>query len=209
MTKSKCCVSADIEVTKKLLTVSRVPLAGLVQYVVDNSSLPPNVHYAQLLLTYEIIITNNTPHKLVNIDLNDTLAGINFEENGASSLPFPSLLEIIKANQNIVLLTPEQIATSNGSLIDSTKSYLPPCSITKILVKLSISAPKNSFCEVRQVCNTVTLEGALKIKNKDNKKCFTLNKIKPIVAYSEIWSTESDFGFIVGLNINVNINIPA
>lgn len=167
------------------------------------------MHYAQLLLTYEIIIVNNTSHKIDNLELNDTLAGLNFQENGDLSLPFPSNLKIIKANHNIVLLTPDQIAGSNGSLIDNIESYLPPCSVTKILVKLSISAPTGSFCEVRQVCNTVTLEGNLEIKTKNEckKKCVKYEKIKPIISCSDVWKTDSDFGLILGVNLNFNINV--
>jgi len=200
---------ADITVTKRLLTVSRVPLAGLISTLID-SSLPENIHYAQLLLTYEVLLINNTPYELQSIVLNDSLAGLNFENGGISALPFPASLDITKSSGNLILLTPEQIASSEGSLVDSEKSYLPPCSVTKLLINLSLFAPKNSIVEIRKVCNTITLEGILKInnKNKEGKKCLTYKKIRPIAATSDIWSTESDFGFIVGVNLNINLNVP-
>lgn len=204
------CVEADIVIEKHLLTACRIPLAALVQWIAENLVLPSGLHFGQIMLTYEIIITNNTCNKISGLYLHDSLAGINFQNGGATSLPFPSSLRVVKAPGNIVLLPYADVATTNGSLIDPTQSYLDPCSVTKIIMELTISAPEDSFCEVRQVCNTVTLEGKLEEAipyGKCNKCYIKKHTIKPIIAASEIWSTASDFGLIFGINFNFNFTV--
>ncbi|ARF11072.1 hypothetical protein Hokovirus_4_46 [Hokovirus HKV1] len=208
---SKCeCVDADITVEKHLLTACRVPLAAIVQWIQENLVLPPNLHYGQIMLTYEIIITNNTKNKISGLYLHDSLAGINFQNGGATSLPFPSSIRVVKAPSNIVLLPYDEVATSNGSIINSEESFLDPCSVTKIIMELTIAAPETSFCEVRQVCNTVTLEGNLEEAIPSGKcgKCYIKKHcIKPVICASEIWSTGSDLGLLFGINFNFNFTV--
>jgi len=207
----KCeCVNVDVVVEKRLLTACRIPLASLVQWIAENLVLPANLPFGQVMFTYEITIINNSTHRISGLVLNDSLAGINFQNNGAVALPFPSTLRVVKAPGNIVLLPYADIATSNGNLINSEQSYLEPCSVTKLILELTVSAPEDSFCEVRQVTNTITLEGKVEEAIPHGKcgKCLIKKHcMKPVVAASDIWKTDSDFGLIFGVNFNFNFTV--
>lgn len=207
----KCeCICADITVEKHALSVCRIPLAALVQFIAENGVLPPTLRFGQLMITYEVIIANNTSHKISGLRIHDSLAGINFQDGGATALPFPSTVRVVKAPGNIVLLPYTDVASSNGYLVDHHQSYLDPCSVTKLIIELTISAPQFSFCEVRQVQNTITLEGHVEQAVPHGKcgKCLIKKHcIKPIVAASEIWSTDSDFALIFGINFNFNFTV--
>lgn len=207
----KCeCVCVDVTVEKRLLTACRIPLAALVQWVAENLVLPATIPFGQIMFTYEITIVNNSPHRISGLVLNDSLAGINFQNNGAVALPFPSTLRVVKAPGNIVLLPYADIAASNGNLINAEQSFLDPCSVTKIIMELTVSAPEDSFCEVRQVTNTITLEGKVEEAVPHGKcgKCIIKRHcMKPIVAASDIWKTDSDFALIFGINFNFNFTV--
>lgn len=207
----KCeCVYVDVTVEKRLLTACRVPLAALVQWIAENLVLPSTIPFGQIIFTYEITITNNSSQRIRDLVLNDSLAGINFQNNGANALPFPSTLRVVKAPGNIVLLPYADVASSNGNLINTCESYLDPCSVTKIIMELTVSAPEDSFMEVRQVVNTVTLEGKVEetIQHEKCGKCLVKKHcMKPVIAASDIWKTESDFAMIFGINFNFNFTV--
>jgi len=214
--KLVCCpkkcepVCADVIVEKRLLTACRIPLASLVQWIAENLVLPSNVHFGQIMFTYEITIVNNGSSRISGLVLNDSLAGINFQNGGATSLPFPSSLRVVKAPGNIVLLPYADVASTNGNLINSEQSYLDPCSVTKIIMELTVSAPEDSFCEVRQVTNTITLEGKVEEAIPHGKcgKCVIKRHcMKPVIAASDIWKTDSDFALIFGINFNFNFTV--
>lgn len=202
VTKGKYCQKIDLKVEKNLLTVCRVPLASIVGVILDTLVFPPTVHFSQLVLTYEIVLINDSNQRINCLSINDSLAGIAFS---ATTLPFRNSINVVKAPGNIAANTSEIIASS-GQLIDPCKSYLPPCSVTKILVNLAISAPDKSFCEIRHVQNSITVEGVTtECCANDGKVNVTQNPIQPISENSVIWQTESDIMFLLSIDIVIPV----
>jgi hypothetical protein len=197
------CAKDLVCIQKNLLTVCRIPLASAIELFFGSGSLPPNTLFSQLLLTYEIVIINKTNNKISDICLFDSLAGMTFENN---TMPFTSEVSVIKCPGNITLYELDEVAARKGQLNDPSLSYLPPNSVTKILLKLALGSAPGSICEIRYVQNSICLEGTLEVA-KCKGKGIILNKkpLIPLTEKSNIWQTDSDFMFIVGLNINVNL----
>ena len=194
--KTSCeCVPADLCIEKNLLNVCRVPLAALVE-ALNESNLPNNIPYAQLMLTYEIVLVNKGEKDICGLNISDTLAGIAFGNNLNNIQPFVSSVVVVKAPAHIKTLSAEEIVAKKGQLVDPCESYLPPCSVTKLVVNLVLSAPTGSICEIRYVRNTVTVEGKIFDCNK-------YKKIVPLFAKSPIWQTDSDVTLLINFNINV------
>lgn len=180
-----------LEVHKNLLDVCRIPLAALIQLIISGS-LPANVHFSQIVLTYEIILINKSGECINNVGISDSLAGIALQQG--TTTPFVTKLQIIGHPDHIVLASDAQIIESGGQLLNVRESFLPPFSTSKILLNLALSAPDNTICEIRQVQNSVCVDGTIKGK-----------KINTIVATSPIWKTGSDFSFLIGLNIVIGV----
>lgn len=187
-------ISADICLQKHLLTVSRIPLPSIVSTYFLDGSLPTTTLFSQLILTYEVVIINKSNNKISNISLFDSLAGITF---GTVSAPYSSTVEVVKCPGNISLYDIDDIAARNGLLNNPDGSYLPPNSVTKIVLKLVIGANPGSICEVRYVQNSISLEGSLETSSvKDKTITITRKPIKPISEISNIWQTDTDLPFL-------------
>lgn len=188
-------ICADICLQKNLLTVCRVPLASAIALFYESGSMPDNTYFSQLVLTYEIVIVNKTSNKIANISIFDSLAGITFEENGS---PYMSQVSVVKCPGNITLYEMDEIAARKGLLNNPEGSYLPPNSVTKIILKLALGAPPGGICEVRYVQNSVCFEGLLEASScKGNKVIISRKPIKPITEISNIWQTDSDISFLI------------
>lgn len=137
--------------------------------------------FSQVVLTYEIILANRSDRKIYNVSVFDTLAGITFEE-GRRSFPYRSEVEVVKCDGSLVPLSKREIVRENGQLLNVELSCLEPCSVSKIVVRLALGAPLDSFCEVRHVQNTVCVEAFVN----------GLGKLKPIIAKSLVWETNGD-----------------
>jgi len=184
-----CIDYCGLKVEKTLLSVCRVPLAAFVEALVEGAALPPFIPFSQLMMTYEITLTNTGDKEITNLSIVDTLASLIFSEAGGQAVPFNSSVEVIKAPSTIVPLSSGEIAARNGQLLDSANSSLPPCHVAKILLRLNISAPAGSVAEIRYVQNTIYVDGIL---------CGS-GKIRTIVEKSKVWKTESDIHILVGL----------
>jgi len=185
-----CCINSGLVVEKNLLNVCRIPYANLFELL---ANFPSFIGFSQIIATYEIVIHNNTPNTIDNLSILDTFAGEAF--NG-ESLPFSSSIEVLSCSDNLVVLEPEVIGESNGQLLSSEESSIPPCSTCKIILKLALSAPDESICEIRHVMNTICVDGYI------NDKQFNT-----ITEKSDIFKTESDFSFLIGINFNINIDL--
>lgn len=194
---SKCCnhnitqsINNDfLEVHKNLLNVCRIPLAALIQPFISGQ-LQNNIHFSQIILTYEIILINKSNNYITNLGISDTLAGIALQQG--STTPFITNMQIIGCPSHIILASNQMIADTNGQLLDVNESRLPPNSTTKIILNLALSAPNDKICEIRQVQNSVCIDGMVNDK-----------KMNTIVATSPIWQTDSDFSFLIGINLNI------
>lgn len=185
MTDNEC-----FKVYKTLLNVTRVPIAAVIA-LLERGTLPPQVYFAQVLLTYEIILVNNCDHTLHNVSVTDTLAGISFNQ-GLYTVPFNSSLQILQCSDTLIA---NSHIDAEGQLLDVKKSYIPPHTTSKILLNVALSAPDDTIAEVRQVQNSVCVDGKYKCK-----------KIDTIVERSAIWSTESDISLLIGINFNFNFS---
>lgn len=181
-----------IEVHKNLLNVCRVPLAAIIQLLAQGQ-LPPQVHFSQVVLTYEIILINKSPHYVRNVGISDSLAAIALAEG--STVPFRTEIEVVGKCDTLVPQDSDDVIKSGGQLLKRCKSYLRPCSTTKIILKLALSAPDDTVCEIRQVQNSICVDGDIECK-----------KLTSIVKTSPLWETASDISFVVGLNFNINFN---
>jgi hypothetical protein len=190
-----------IEVHKNLLTVCRIPLAGLIQVITGGSQSQP--YFSQVLLTYEVILINKSCKYIHNLGVSDSLAAIAYQSGNIDPLPgttspFVSSMKIYGCPSHIRPASEQDVITSGGQLLKREKSHLPPFSTTKIVLSLALSAPDNEICEIRQVQNSVCIDGTICGK-----------RINTIVKTSPIWTTNSDISFLIGLNININIPVVA
>lgn len=192
--KTACdCVYVDLCVEKNLLNVCRVPLAAIIEAL--NEGIPPNqgsIPFSQIMLTYEIMLINKSDKEICNVSIFDTLAGIAFMDNLNGIQPFVSTVSVVKSPAYIQALTDDEIVTKKGLLNDPCNSYLPPCSVSVLVVNIALSAPQNSIAEIRYVRNTVTVEGKVHDSNK-------YKRIAPIFAKSPIWQSESDVSLLVNI----------
>ena len=187
-------IDSGLEVHKNLLSVCRVPLAGLVEALVESGN-PSGVQFSQLVLTYELILVNNSGNDICNLGIHDSLAAIALEESGAG-FPFFSSIEIIKCDSTIIPNGATAVIESDGQLLVREESCLPANSTCKIILKLALSAPPNNICEIRHVKNTICVDG-----------CIGDKEIKTIVEESDIWKTESDVSLLIGINVNINVDV--
>lgn len=127
-----------MEVHKNLLNVCRIPLAALIQLIVSGQ-LNNNVHFSQIVLTYEIILINKSNNYITNLGISDTLAGLALQQG--SITPFVTNMKIIGCSSHIIPATDQKIADSYGQLLNVKESCLPPNSTTKIILDLALSAP--------------------------------------------------------------------
>lgn len=187
---SSCNVNSGLVVEKNLLSVCRIPLANIIEIL---TSFPSFIGFSQLLATYEIVLHNNTSHTISNLSIMDTLAGEAFSRE---SEPFESTISVVSCSENLSFLEPGDIGESGGQLLNVEESSIPPCTTCKIILKLALSAPEDSICEIRHVMNTICVDGDINGK-----------KIRTITQKSDIFKTESDIGFLVGINFNINFDI--
>jgi len=190
----KCeCVKDVLCVEKNLLTVARVPLAGFVEALAEGT-LPANTPFAQLVLTYEIVLVNKSEKEICNLSVFDSLAGVVFADSRSGTVPFDSTVIAISSCDSLTPFTRNEIVNRRGQLIDSANSYLPPCSTSRIILTLAMTAPENSICEIRYVQNTVSVEGRVYDCNK-------YKRIEPVMDKSAIWETDSDVTLLLGFTV--------
>lgn len=187
-----CCEKVEgISVEKKLLNI------------VQKSQFPFSV------ITYEIIIKNDTCHKLVNVSITDSIFASFFNiGNTVNAIDRP--IERVQGFDNFFILTKGKcnnlkpitfqefllnlsIPDRELSLVDHCKSSIDPCSISVLTVSLPYRSFTNFF-QLSDISNTVILEAC--IEKKETKpvcpgecdfKCddgfkHKKEKIQPIIA---------------------------
>lgn len=177
-------------IEKNLLSVCRIPISNLIEIISD---LPSFLGFSQMLLTYEIILINNTDNDINNLSIHDTLAG---EAFNSETTPFESEISILSCSESLSLLDEEDIAESDGQLLNIEESSIPAHTTCKIILKLALAAPEDSICEIRHVMNSICVDGEI-----DG------NRINTITEKSEIFKTESDISFLIGVNFNINFDV--
>lgn len=160
---AKCCVSGVVCIEKNLLTIAKVPL-------VDPT-------FSSLVLVYEIVLTNKGCTTVAELSLVDTFAGL------LNSTILALTITATTCNDNLTINAVPDILVC-GSILDPTRSSLPPCSTSRVILTLSIAAQAGSVI-VNQILNTMTLNGAVQYMND----CGWIKgeKLEPISIKSTIW----------------------
>lgn len=160
---AKCCVAGSVCVEKNLLTIAKVPL-------VDPT-------FSSLVLVYEIVLTNKGCSNIANLSLVDTFAGL------LNSTVLSLTVTATTCNDNLVINAVPDILVC-GSILDSTRSSLPPCSTSRVILTLTIEAQAGSVV-INQVLNTITLNGSVEYMNE----CGWVKgeKMEPISVKSTVW----------------------
>ncbi len=93
--------------------------------------------------TYEIVITNKTCNKLTNLSIIDTLLGLQGNDLnqegtfGGELRPYFTNVDVSTCDDTITPLAFEDIVDQNGQLVDTSKSYVPACSVCVITVRIT------------------------------------------------------------------------
>lgn len=128
----------------------------------------------QRLITYEIIIKNNTDCRLTELSLIDTFVGAFTDPQPTNLLQLS--LETVACSGNVVLLSQQEVLQNKGQLVNVDESYIKPCSACIIILKITLSFPEQDQCEISVINNSVVLNGVLE------DKCYNYKQIKPIIA---------------------------
>ena len=126
-----CAEAAKIKVEKHLLNISYL----------DNYS---NISGPDFVAIYEIVLWNRSCLPLKNLSIVDSFLGLDPEPfNSAGNFggelrPYFTAVTSVGYESNIFPLTFEQIGNANtGEILDTTQSFLPPQSVTRVLVRIS------------------------------------------------------------------------
>lgn len=195
---NNCCMNAKLKVETNIISI--------IEAFVDHPSITIN---------YEIVITNNSQRKIMNLKVLDSLWGIGLTET--NELNFT--LTAISGCKNIVINNNDIIISSCGEIVDSTLSYLDCCSSCTILLTMSLGPNiylKNTYLDVGPIiiphlCNTVIVSGTLTPSDHCNV-CKIEKQIIPIVSKSPPYNDDTIYIFqqvdLPGNACNVRLCFP-
>ena len=126
-----CAEAAKIKVEKHLLNISYL----------DNFS---GISGPDFVAIYEIVLWNRSCLALKNLSIVDSFLGLDpepFDSShnfGGELRPYFTAVTAVGYEPNLFPLTFEQIGNANtGEILDTTQSYLPAQSITRVLVRIT------------------------------------------------------------------------
>ena len=110
-------------------------------FIADGS----NISAPDFSVTFEIVLTNCTCHQICDISIIDSLMGLkgkpfNDHDNnnfGGELRPYFTNVDIIGCDNCLVPLTFDRIIKHCGELLDTCRSYIEPCSIARLLVRIT------------------------------------------------------------------------
>ena len=145
--------------------------------------------------TFEIVLINQTCHKIKNISIIDSLMGLNGEPTGVTGpsggelRPHYSNVEIIGHCPTLVPLSFDDIVERGGELLDKSQSYLDPCAIANIRVRIAGNGILNAvdpetndqtttgtqrFKYTSMIQNTAMIKGDICLNTCETVKIFPL-----------------------------------
>lgn len=153
-----CCAhtsGACLDVQKNVLAVSRCTRRfnfshESVMVFVSNESFSTevdlgfDVEFDVITAIFEIVLTTKSRDTIKNLQIQDSLAGIKelLGRDGGLN-PFGRDVNIKAKSQScddyLIVQKPSDIRKSNGNLLDSCKSYIPPCTSCRSLVEFTFS----------------------------------------------------------------------
>lgn len=162
--------SSSSECDDCLLANGLVVEKNVIAYVVSGATVNPDPS----IITYEIILTNNSDTTYTDINIQDTIPVLLnvVIPGGMGNMTYT--VDII-ASPNLKVASDDDIA--QGKLLDSCNSKLPPCSVSGVLIVITLYAfPLNN--NIAMFKNTAVVSG--NIKRHCSKKAFM-----PILVHSE------------------------
>lgn len=135
----KVCIDA-CNLPRNVLKVEKTVLN--VSLLTDGSTGPSNPDFSA---TFEIVLCNNSCHTVCNISVIDSLMGLKakpFDGAGDNNFggevrPYFTNVEIIGCDSTLVPLKFDQIVEKCGELLDTCQSYLEPCAVARIMVRIA------------------------------------------------------------------------
>lgn len=144
--------------------------------------------------TFEIILINETSHRIKNISIIDSLMGLtalssNNNPNGGELRPHYTNVEIFGTSPTLVALSYEDVVANGGQLLDVANSYLDPCAIANIRVRiagngilLSIDPETNThqttgterFKYTSMLQNTAMIKGDIALNGSETVKMYPM-----------------------------------
>jgi hypothetical protein len=190
--KCHCDPDCDIKAEKNLLNL---------EYISDGAGISE----PDISATYEIVIFNRSHCKLSNLSIIDSMMG--FQGNvfgstggfGGELRPYYTNVHVLPCSATVVPLTFEQIMENCGELVDKCNSYIPPCSVISVIVRITgrgfllanfpttgeqlpfADEPSITMC----VQNTATIRGTI-TKKHDCGHCVVTAPIFPIYVKSGV-----------------------
>lgn len=161
--------------------------------------------------TFEIVLINQTANKIKNISIIDSLMGLSGQPSSNPTLggelrPHYTNVEIVGCHPTLVPLSFNDIVANGGELLDRSQSYLDPCAIANIRVRIagnglldSIDPDTNThdptgtkrYKYTSIIQNTAMIKGDIMINSTETIKTF------PIYIKSGVYtsSVTTVFGF--------------
>ncbi len=116
-----------------LIKVEKV-LLNLAYTDFGNSSGP------DFIATFEIVLTNDTSHKIMNVSIKDSMLGFKAQVGGPTTggelRPYFTNVDVLDTSSTLTPLPFNQVILGNGELVNTGTSYLAPASITRLLVRI-------------------------------------------------------------------------
>jgi hypothetical protein len=174
--KDEChCVDSDIKVKKILLSKDR----QINQQITSPENPFIGIGNQQLVYSYELLLINESCDTITDLGIVDTFFG------SITSLQLTIGLRIVSCCDNIVIRSLDDIYQEDCPQLLESKSYLPPCSVCKIIVTVILENFKETpVKQIKKLTNTMIVTG-----KRNNKP------IKPIIKSATV--TETDIVFLV------------
>lgn len=185
--KKCCCIKSDLTVEKNLLSVYTSPLLPI-------APTARVISIASLTLVYEIILKNKSCCKIGNINIQDSLFGL-FDNR--STAPFVNV-SVRSCSDNLIPITEESILGNCGRLLDNCRSFVPPCTTSRLIVTVTLRpriTAQNLI--VSKLLNSVIVTGCLESESHCGC-CKKSDPIEPLSAKSQVYdSCECDVIYVL------------
>lgn len=125
------------------------------------------------IFNFDITVINKMCYKVSNVSIVDALVGLQYV---CKDITF----DIVSSHSNLVPLQSDDIKCSRGELLDAYKSYLPPKSASRLILKITVGLNTEIDdncvdCSLNVCCNSVTLNGIIRKSDGCDEKLEPIN----------------------------------
>lgn len=192
----KTCAPAPLQVTKNLISVSKVPNTSLIpafQSLFGATVYP--TPYGSAKFVYEIVLTNTGSYRLTNLSVFDSLlanVATGTIDTAASSIV------VTQGATGLVPLSVADAITAKGQLLNVTESLINACSINRIVVTLVFVAPNADLYNLAELLNTITVEGTIEKSPATLCRPAVTCTFSPLLVSAQLWQCCGVDTYIVG-----------